>query len=75
VPDKDKYTHLKTALINRFTDSEEKKLRQLLAGIELNDKKPSDLLCEIKQFSGGTISDILHSIWLQRLEFKQLLLL
>jgi len=71
VPDKNKYIHLKTALINRFTDSEEKRLRQLLAGIKLNDKKPSDLLREIKQLSGDIISDnILHSIWLQRLPLR-----
>lgn len=70
-PEKDKYIHLKNLLINRFTDSEEKRLRQLLAGIELNDKKPSDLLREIKQLAGGAISDnILHSIWLQRLPFQ-----
>jgi len=47
-PEKDKYSHLKNLLINRFTDSEEKRLRQLLAGIELNDRKPSELLREIK---------------------------
>ncbi|XP_070170800.1 uncharacterized protein [Polyergus mexicanus] len=67
-PEKDKYLHVKNILINRFTDSEEKRLRQLLAGVELNDKKPSDLLREIKQLVGGAISEnVLHSIWLQRL--------
>lgn len=67
-PEKDKYLHVKNVLINRFTDSEEKRLRQLLAGVELNDKKPSDLLREIKQLAGGAISEnVLHSIWLQRL--------
>lgn len=67
-PEKDKYLHLKNLLINRFTDSEEKRLRQLLAGIELNDRKPSELLREIKHLAGGSISEnILHSIWLQRL--------
>jgi len=71
VPDKEKYKHIKEALIKRFTDSEEKRLRQLLAGLELNDKKPSVLLREIKQLSGGTMSDnILHSIWLQRLPMR-----
>ncbi|XP_018400067.1 PREDICTED: uncharacterized protein LOC108777628 [Cyphomyrmex costatus] len=70
-PEKDKYNILKTALIDRFTDSEEKRLRQLLAGIELNDKKPSDLLREIKQLSGGSLADnVLHSLWLQRLPFR-----
>jgi len=52
-PTTDKYNHLKNVLINRFTDSEEKRLRQLLAGIELNDKKPSELLREIRQLSRG----------------------
>jgi len=37
--EKEKYKHIKEALIIRFTDSEEKRLRQLLAGLELNDKK------------------------------------
>lgn len=67
-PETDKYIQLKNLLINRFTDSEEKRLRQLLAGIELNDKKPSELLREIKQLAGGSIAEnVLHSIWLQRL--------
>jgi len=70
-PATDKYNHLKNVLINRFTDSEEKRLRQLLAGIELNDKKPSELLREIRQLSGGSLVDnILHSIWLQRLPYR-----
>ncbi|KYQ47879.1 hypothetical protein ALC60_13088 [Trachymyrmex zeteki] len=61
-PEKDKCITLKTALINCFTDFEEKRLRQLL---------PSDLLREIKQLSGGAIVDnILHSIWLQRLPLR-----
>lgn len=70
-PEKDKYSYLKNMLINRFTDSEEKRLRQLLAGIELNDKKPTELLRELKQLAGGTISEnVLHSIWLQRLPYS-----
>ena len=70
-PEIDKYNQLKKALINRFTDSEEKRLRQLLAGIELNDKKPTELLREIRQLSGGSLADnILHSIWLQRLPYR-----
>lgn len=70
-PERDKYESLKKLLIQRFTDSDEKRLRQLLAGIELSDKKPSDLLRELKQLAGGTISDnVLHSIWLQRLPYR-----
>lgn len=70
-PATDRYELLKKALISRFSDSQEKRLRQLLAGIELNDKKPSDLLRELKQLAEGAISDnVLHSIWLQRLPFR-----
>ena len=70
-PEKDKYLCIKNSLISRFTDLEEKRLRQLIAGVDLNGKKPSDLLREIKQLSGGAVSDnILHSIWLQRLPYQ-----
>ncbi|XP_029670045.1 uncharacterized protein LOC115239590 [Formica exsecta] len=70
-PEKDKYVNLKNLLINRFIDSDEKRLRQLLVDVELNDKKPFDLLRELKQLAGGTISNnVLHSIWLQRLPYR-----
>ncbi|KAL6419048.1 hypothetical protein ACFW04_014110 [Cataglyphis niger] len=69
--EKDKYLHIKNILINRFTDSEKKNVRQLLARIEINDKRPSEFLKDIKQLSGEAISEnILHSIWLQRLPFQ-----
>lgn len=42
-PDEDKYQILKDALIARFSDSEEKRLRLLIAGIELGDKRPSEV--------------------------------
>jgi hypothetical protein len=38
-PSANRYQQLKEALIARFTDSEEKRLRQLIAGVELGDKK------------------------------------
>lgn len=70
-PETDKYNYLKKMLINRFTDSEEKRLRQILAGIELNDKKPSELLREIRHLSGGSLADsVLQTIWLQRLPHR-----
>lgn len=71
LPTTDKYSYLKEALINHFTDSEEKRIRQLIAGIELNNKRPSELLREIRQLVSGALSEtILHSLWLQRLPYK-----
>lgn len=67
-PASEKYTRLKEALISRFSDSEEKRIRQLLAGLELNDKKSSDLLHETRQLANGAIADnVLLTIWLQHL--------
>lgn len=66
-----KYQQLKDALIVRFTDSEEKRLRQLIAGIELGDKKLFNLLCKLKQLAGGTVNDsVLQTLWMQRLSMR-----
>ncbi|XP_076663697.1 uncharacterized protein LOC143366469 [Andrena cerasifolii] len=67
-PKKDKYLNLKTVLINRFTDSEEKQLHKLLTGIELGNKKPSELLREKRLLAGGEVADrLLRTLWMQRL--------
>lgn len=67
-PDAEKYQTLKDMLIARFTDSEERRLRLLIAGVELGDKRPSEMLRELKQLSGGCVTDnILQTLWLQRL--------
>jgi hypothetical protein len=62
------YQTLKTRLLDRFTDSEERRLKKLLRDIDLGDRKPSTLLCEMRSLSTGAISeDVLKSLWLQRL--------
>ncbi|XP_076394238.1 uncharacterized protein LOC143265512 [Megachile rotundata] len=67
-PEKDKYNTLKNALINRFTDSEERQLRKLLTGIELGAKKPSELLREMRMLAGSGVAErLLQTLWLQRL--------
>lgn len=67
-PDSDKYKTLKDVLIARFTDSEEKRLRLLIAGVELGERKPSEMLRELKQLSGGCVTDnVLQTLWLQHL--------
>lgn len=67
-PETDKYKTLKNTLIARFTDSEEKRLRLLITGVEPSDKRPSELLRELKQVSSGCVTDnVLQALWLQRL--------
>lgn len=62
------YTDLKTHLIKIFADSTEKKLQKVLNGLDLGDKKPSELLREMKRLAGPNIPEnILKSLF-----FKQL---
>ncbi|GFS66918.1 integrase catalytic domain-containing protein [Nephila pilipes] len=67
-PENEKYNTLKKALLNRLTDTEESRLKKLLTDLELGDKRPSDLLRQMKSLAGNSISDeIIKSLWLQRL--------
>lgn len=67
-PETDKYDSLKKNLIARFTDSQERQLRKLLNEIELGDKKPSQLLREMKALAGTKIDkSVLRTLWLQRI--------
>lgn len=67
-PETGKYEKLKTSLIERFTDSMEKRLRTLLDGIELGDKTPSTLLREMRNLAGANVTDnMLKTLWMQRL--------
>jgi len=58
------YDELKEALIARFTDSQEKQMRTLLMGIELGNKKPSQLLPEMQALAGqDTTEGLLRTLW------------
>lgn len=46
------YSTLKERLLERFADSEEKRLKKLLGEIELGDRLPSHLLREMKELAG-----------------------
>ncbi|XP_030768118.1 uncharacterized protein LOC115891719 [Sitophilus oryzae] len=67
-PENNKYESLKTTLIDRCSDSQERQIKKLLSEIELNDKKPSQLLREMRVLAKNFVSDtILQTLWLQRL--------
>ena len=67
-PAENLYATLRQRLEDHYSDSEEKQLRKLLSDLELGDKRPSQLLREMRDLSGGKVSDaLLKSLWLQRL--------
>ncbi|XP_022102076.1 uncharacterized protein LOC110985394 [Acanthaster planci] len=68
-PTVDQYDKLKMELIKRTSESEQKRLHQLLISEELGDRKPSQLLRRMKQLLGeNTLEErILRQLFLQRL--------
>lgn len=62
------YKLLKERLISTFADSEQQRLRKLLSEIALDDKKPSQLLREMRELGGRSVpEDLLKTLWTQRL--------
>nr|XP_042902637.1 uncharacterized protein LOC122270194 [Parasteatoda tepidariorum] len=71
IPDSEAYTQIKTRLIAQNADSESSRLKKLLSGIELGDKKPSKLLYEMQSLAADKISsEVLKNLWLQRLPLQ-----
>ncbi|CAB0043628.1 unnamed protein product, partial [Trichogramma brassicae] len=67
-PAQDRYTTLKDAIVARLTDSPDTQLHKLLGTIELGDKKPSQLLLQMRTLAGARASnDILRVRWLDLL--------
>ncbi|XP_031340929.1 uncharacterized protein LOC116169039 [Photinus pyralis] len=67
-PENHKFDTLRNALISRLTESEDTKLQKLLRDLDLGDRKPTQLLREMKTLSGTSISnELLKKLWLQRL--------
>lgn len=67
-PAQGKYDKLKSELIKRLSASREKRVRQVLTGEELGDKKPSQFLRHLQNLAGpGLPEDFLRSIWSSRL--------
>ncbi|XP_066584056.1 uncharacterized protein [Prorops nasuta] len=65
---KDKYLNLKEAIINRVAESRTKQVDKLLTNLVLGDRKPSQLLREMRDLAKSEVSDdILHQLWLERL--------
>lgn len=64
----DKYKCIKETLIKRTSVSREKQIHQLLKQMDLADKKPTQLLREMRELAGDSVSDdMLHQLWLDRM--------
>ncbi|XP_072172526.1 uncharacterized protein [Diadema setosum] len=63
------YTTLKTALVARTSESEQRRLQQLLTEEELGDRKPTQLLRRMKQLLGDRALEdsILRQLFVQRM--------
>lgn len=67
-PENNKYDALKKQIINVFSDSEQRRIKTLLSGLQLGARKPSHLLNEQSQIAGSLISDqMLKSLWISQL--------
>lgn len=64
-PAQDKYGHLKSLIIKRYSDSSRRKITKVLHELSLGDKRPSHLLNEMHHLSDGKFdSEVLKTIWL-----------
>lgn len=62
------YETLKKRILSQYVQSDSTRLKLLLQEICLGDKRPSQLLLEMRNLGAGKVSDeVLRSLWLQRL--------
>lgn len=67
-PQEGKYDALKKEVIARLSTSTEQRIRRLLEGEEMGDRRPSQFLRHLRGLAGAAASDaILRSLWISRL--------
>ena len=68
-PDTKPYSTLKAALVARTSESEQRRLQQLLTEEELGDRKPTQLLRRMRQLLGERVLEdsILRQLFVQRM--------
>ncbi|XP_042896652.1 uncharacterized protein [Parasteatoda tepidariorum] len=67
-PEETQYTAIIEALIARLSDSESVQLKMLFSELDLGDKRPSQLLREMRNLAIGKVNDnVLKPLWLQQL--------
>ncbi|XP_055837314.1 uncharacterized protein LOC129905768 [Episyrphus balteatus] len=67
-PNTNKYLALKTALVERHSVSEIKRLETLIDKADIGDRKPSEVLRSMKMLAGTSFNDdIVKNLWMRRL--------
>lgn len=67
-PEENKYTAIKQRLLQVYEDSEQKNVQRVIAGMELGDLKPSQLLRRMQNLAGDHLSAVtLRGMWLNQL--------
>ncbi|GFQ92361.1 uncharacterized protein TNCT_655291 [Trichonephila clavata] len=67
-PTPNKYSGTKEHLLKIFVESENKKIKRLLTGIELGDMLPSQLLRKMRAFAGTDVSEkAMRTLWLDKM--------
>ncbi|XP_067132435.1 uncharacterized protein [Centruroides vittatus] len=67
-PKENLYQTLKDRLIAEFSDSEQKRVKDLLSNAVLGDDKPSHLLRKMRQLANNKVGEeFLRTLWIQRL--------
>lgn len=67
-PPDNRYEHIKKALVQRLSTSQEQRIRQLLEHKEINDQRPSQFLRHLQALAHSAIPEqLLRTIWMGRL--------
>lgn len=68
-PESGKYKAIKDGIIAAFRESDQSRLTQLLSGMELGNRKPSQLLDHMVQLAAGVLEDqsVIRKLWMQKL--------
>lgn len=62
------FSTIKKALIARYVETANERMRRLVSELQLGDKKPSHLLEEMRNLGDGKVNDtVLIQFWIQRL--------
>lgn len=63
-----KYDNLKKKLLHLFGTTEAQKIRKLLSDLEIGDRRPSQLLNEMRRLGGQNVNEqLLENLWIDRL--------
>lgn len=67
-PTTGKYDNIKKHLLDKFDTPEQVKLRKLFSNLELGDRRPTQLLTEMRDLGGDSASEaVLYTLWIDLL--------